>query len=1084
MSEQLAQMQELLKKSLVRINQLEAELKSSREEAVPVEREPVAIVGLGCRLPGGIRSLEALWKLLIEKRDAVVPIPADRWDNDAIYDPDPLRPGHTHARSAAFIEEDVKAFDADFFGIVPREAKSIDPLQRMILEVVYEALEEAGIAPDTLKGTNTAVFIAIGNSDYIQARFRSGQLDTMDVYDATGIPFATAAGRVSYLYDLQGTNFALDAACASSVVGLHLAAESLRKGESDTAIVASANLLLTPELFVGLSKLGSLSASGKCKAFADDADGYVRGEGCGVAILRRKNDALRLQDNIHALILGSAVRHDGLSNGFTAPNPKVQLDTIQAALKNAGVGVDDICFVEAHGIGNKFTDAMEIQAIGKGYKGRKQPIHVGSLKPNIGHLEACIGMAMLFKVIGTLKYRAIAPNIYFETPNKDVDWSGLKVEVPTTSIDLTASTAPLRAAINLSGYSGTNVHMIFEEAPKQEGISEPAMLPQLYVWSAKSEQALKDMASAYVHDQNWTQVFPQRLAYTLQARRNHWDYKLSVVADSPAMAVQSLASFAEGKPDKYVMTNHPEKTYGREVAFLFTGQGAQYAHMCKDYYLTEPVFKSAIEECAEILRPFMDVPLLDILFPKEESTAPLIDQTVYTQPALFAVEYALAQLWISRGIRPAAVAGHSIGEFVALCIAGAMTLKDALLLIAIRGKLMQSLPVEAGAMAAVLAGEETVLHYLADFAGQVDIAAINAPLMVTISGEKHAVAQVLEKMKADRVKSVPVTVSHAFHSHLMDPVLSQMEAAAAKVRFSQPEIPVVSNVTGEELQLGDLSPKYFSTHLRNTVRFADDITYLVETLGIQVFLECGPQATLCSFGSKTILRDDVLWLHSARKEKNDYATSLSTLQLLWLAGIPVNWSAVHHGKVYYPVALPFYPWQRKVYWENPVRGIESARLQPKTSEAVLGNPGQTIATKVAKVTKDNIMAIMQLEGCNTLGLHPGEKLDPSKSMREQGFDSMMSGEFLSRMEKYLGVQLEMSLIHTYGTLAELQRHFIDEYLGGGEVDESASAVTMNDIVFGSDMGGSSAKVEHWHEIKETDPTWLKVFKKIDQKISL
>jgi len=1082
MSEQMAQMQELLKKSLVKINQLEAELKSA-QAAGPSPKEPIAIVGLGCRFPGGIRSLEALWQLLLDKKDAVVAIPEDRWDNDAIYDPDPLRPGHTHARSAAFLEDDVKAFDADFFGIVPREAKSIDPLQRMILEVVYEALEEAGIAADSLKGTNTAVFIAIGNSDYIQARFRSGNLETMDVYDATGIPFATAAGRVSYLYDLQGPNFALDAACASSIVGLHLAAESLRKGESDTAIVASANLLLTPELFVGLSKLGSLSASGQCRAFADDADGYVRGEGCGVAILRRKVDAIKYKDNVHALILGSAVRHDGLSNGFTAPNPKVQLDTIRLAIQEAGVTAEDVCFVEAHGIGNKFTDAMEIQAIGKGYKGRTSPMQVGSLKPNIGHLEACIGMGMLFKVIGTLKHQTIAPNIYCETPNSDVDWKGLNVEIPTEALPLQKGTQPLRAAINLSGYSGTNVHMIFEEAPQTQVELAETVAPQLYVWSAKSETALKAMAERYVAQSNWTSYHPQQLAFSLQTGRNHWDYKMSIVADSPAQALTSLSSFAEGKPDRDILFNEQTKDYGKEIAFLFTGQGAQYADMCKGYYDAEPVFKSTLDECAAILQPFMDKPLTEILFPSEADAA-LIDKTIYTQPALFAVEYALAQLWISRGIQPAAVAGHSVGEFVALTIAGAISLKDALLLIAIRARLMQALPEGVGAMAAVLAGEETVKHYLDTQEGKVDIAAVNAPQTVTISGENEAVQAVVEAMKADKIKAIPLTVSHAFHSYLMDPILTQFEAAVSKVKFAQPEIPVISNVTGQELNLEDLTPQYFSKHLRTAVRFADDIRYLVDQLDIRIFLECGPNPTLSAFGSKTITDKEALWLLSAKKDSSDTTQSLKAIQGLWLAGIAVNWVAVHQNQQFYRLSLPTYPWQRKVYWENPVRGIEAARNAPKPEETVLGNPGQTIATKVAKVTKDNIMAIMQLEGCDTLGLHPGEKLDPNKPLREQGFDSMMSGEYLSRLEKYLGVQLEMSLIHTYGTMAELQRHFIDEYLGGGEVDESAAAVTMNDIVFGSDMGGSSAKVDNWHEIKEGDPAWLRIFKKIDKKISL
>lgn len=1080
MSEQLLQMQEILRKSLAKIKKLESELEEAKAAAPVSSNEPIAIVGLGCRFPGGVRNLKNLWQLLLEKKDAVVAIPKDRWDNDAIYDPDPLKPGKTHATKAAFLEEDVRAFDADFFGIVPREAKSIDPLQRMILEVVYEALEEAGIASESLKGTNTAVYIAIGNSDYIQARFRSGNLETMDVYDATGIPFATAAGRVSYLYDLQGPNFALDAACASSIVGLHLAAESLRKGESDTAIVASANLLLTPELFVGLSKLGSLSASGQCKAFADDADGYVRGEGCGVAVLKRKSDAIAENNAVHAFIIGSAVKHDGLSNGFTAPNPKAQLDTVRAAILQANIDVNDVSFVEAHGIGNKFTDAMEIQAIGNGYKGRNTPIYVGSLKPNIGHLEAAIGMAMLFKVIGTLKYKTIAPNIYFDTPNSDIPWETLKVQVPTTAISLSESKHPLRAAINLSGYSGTNVHMIFEEAPVHTTKELPAGQPSLFLFSAKSEEALKALAQKYLDEKVLDNNALAEIAYTQQTGRNHLEQKLSIIAADKAIVEDALKAYISGTPNKNISVSNPENANGGDIAFLFTGQGAQYHCMCKEYYEKEAVFKKAVDDCAVIVDPLLEIPIKEILFGTETDTA-LIDQTAYTQPALFVVEFALAKLWQSKGIFPSAVVGHSIGEFVALVIAEAISLEDGLRLVAIRGKLMQSLDANAGGMAAVVATESEVLPYLKEWEGKVDIAAINAPRVITISGAKDAVAAVCEAMKADKIKSIALQVSHAFHSSLMEPILQAFEQEAAKISVQSPMIPVISNVTAQELQVEDITPQYFSKHLRGTVRFAEDVQYLYSELGIRIFVECGPNPTLSGFGPKIIDDTSIVWAASAKKGYSDEILSLQVLQSLYLAGVKIEWKTMYLHPYPAKVALPTYAWQRKVYWENPVRGITAVN----DLNAVQTAKDSSNASKKTQVTKENLMAIMQLEGADTLGLEPGQKLDPNKSLREQGFDSMMSGEYLSRLEKYFDVKLEMSLLHIYGTMNELQRHFIDTYLGGGEVDENA-AVTMSDIVFGSDLGGETPIVrsKDWHEIKPTDPAWLKIFKKVDKLISI
>jgi len=1085
MSDQLLQMQEVLKKSLVKIKKLEAELEAAKAQTAVPAREPVAIVGLGCRFPGGINNLESLWKALIEKRDTSSPIPKERWDNDAIYDPDPLRPGKTHARTAAFLENDVRAFDAGFFGIVPREAKSIDPLQRMILEVVYEALEEANIPADSLKGTNTAVYIALGNSDYIQARFRSGNLETMDVYDATGIPFATAAGRVSYLYDLQGPNFALDAACASAIVGLHLASEALQKGEADTAIVASANLLLTPELFVGLSKLGSLSASGKCKAFDNDADGYVRGEGCGVAILRRRSDALKHKDKIHALILGSSVRHDGLSNGFTAPNPKAQLDTIHQAIKEAGVTVNDVSFVEAHGIGNKFTDAMEIQAIANGYKGRKDTIYVGSLKPNIGHLEACIGMAMLFKVIGTLQHKTVAPNIYFDVPNEDIPWKNIPVRIPTEPVALDGQRQPLKAAINLSGYSGTNVHMIFEEAPAATD-QQVSDIPgaQLLVWSAKSPEALKALAQKYLDNLSNIRLNPlASIAHTLQSGRAHWDYKLSTIVSDTDALEKVLKDFTEGIRTPAYSTNDPDTVLSRDVAFLFTGQGAQYHGMCREYYETELVFRKAVDQCAALLDQMLPAPIKQILW--DETDSSLINQTFYTQPALFVVEYALAQLWISRGIHPAAVAGHSIGEFVALTIAEAISLNDALRIVAIRGHYMQSLPAGTGAMAALITDEETARFYVDQTNGLVDIAAINAPKAVTISGERNAVLTLCDALKEVKIRSVQIPVSHAFHSHQMDPILEAFRTEVAKIKFQAPVIPVISNVTGKELSPEDLTPEYFSRHLRQAVRFADGIQYLSEELGIQTFLECGPNPTLIALGSKTATAQENLWISSAKKGDSDRDTSMKALQQLYLAGHRINWKALSIGQHIPKVNLPTYAWQREIYWENPVRGIGQP-LQPDTPKITPTYIESELVRAEARhvtVTKENLMAIMQLEGAETLGLLPGQKIDPNKSLREQGFDSMMSGEFLTKLEKHFNTQLEMSLLHTYGTLNELQRYLVDEFLGGGEIDEGSAAVTMSDIVFGSDSIGSS-QVDNWHEIKESDPAWLKVFKKIDKMISI
>ena len=1071
MSDQLLQMQEMLKKSLVTIKRLESELEASKKH---VSNIPIAIVGVGVRLPGGITHTEQLWDTLVQKSDKITTIPSSRWDNSKIYDEDPLKPGKTNANHGGFLTNDVTAWDAEYFGTVPREAKSIDPLQRMILEVTLEAFESAGIASDSLKGSKTGVYIALGNSDYMSARLRSGNLEDVDVYDTTGIPFATAAGRLSYLYDFRGPNFALDAACASSIVGLHLASEDLKAKRADHAVVAAANLILTPELYVGLSKLGSLSTEGKCKAFDEHADGYVRGEGCGVVILKRLEDAERDNDNILCIIKGSSVKHDGTSNGFTAPNPEAQVAVIQEALEVSGVLPEEVSFVEAHGIGNKFTDAMEIQAIENGYKHRNNPIYIGSLKPNIGHLEAAIGMGMLFKVIETLKHHQIAPNIHITTPNTDIDWEHVHAKIPTETIDWKGS-SQMKVAINLSGYSGTNVHMIFEEAPKKESKGLPPTYPlNVFYLSSKSLAGLKALAQKYLDEQeNWKTLPFHNICYTLQTGRNHYDYKLAIVASSIETVLEALQSYTSGENHKSLIVNDPENIPAKDSAFLFTGQGAQYYDMCKNYYEQEPVFKAAFDQCNKILSAHLPISIKDILFNHEDQT--LINQTQYTQPGLFVVEYALAKLWQSFGIQPSAVFGHSVGEFVALTIAEAIHLEDALRLIAARGKFMQSLPEDIGAMAAVIASVEEIQPHLSGYEGKVSIAAANSPKSTTISGEKEAIQIVIERLKEAKIKAIPLTVSHAFHSHLMDPILQDFENEVAKTPFHTPQIPVISNVLNRELTISDLTPSYFSNHLRRTVRFEENMQFAHQELGIEIFIETGPNPTLAGLGKQSIANPTITWVHSAKKGSDDITCLMMALAQLSLSGIKVNWQQLYAGKTVEKVSMPTYAWQRKSYWYDPVRINYAATTQSNITDKA-SKDGYKIAHTSGPLTRETFYQIMHKEGNRVLGLEKSAKLDDHKSLRDQGFDSMMSGEYLTALEKYLNTTLDISLLHIYINLHDLHDYLCKKY-----IDNSTGGVLMNDIILGNVLEDEEEE-GNWHDVKPTDGWLLRLFKRIDAKL--
>jgi malonyl CoA-acyl carrier protein transacylase len=1064
----MQQMEAVLKKSLITIRKLEAEIAELKEHA----NGDIAIIGMGCRMPAGIRSAEDLWKLLIEKRDAVTEIPEDRWDKDSTYDEDPLAPGKTNTKYGAFIEDDVKAFDAEFFGISPREARSIDPIQRILLELTQETLEQAGIAPDKLRGSNTGVYLGIGNNDYSQARLRSGNLEDVSVYDTTGIPLATASGRISYQFDLQGPSFTVDAACSSTLVAIHLAADALRRGECDLAVTGSANLLLTPELFIGLTKLGSLSPDGKCRAFDEHGNGYVRGEGAAVVLLKRLDSAIAAGDNILAVIKGSAIIHDGLSNGYTAPNPEAQLKVMQAAIKAAGVDPSTVGFVESHGVGNKFTDALEIQTLEQVYGKKEGKLYVGSVKPNLGHMEAAIGMAMLAKVIGAIHHRQVPPNINFETPNTDIDWNKISVEVPT-DLQPWENSEPLRAAIHLTSYNGTNTHMIIEEwkgeeASQGEEFEWPACTINL---SAGSREGLETLVDHYINENDLEENDLQDLAFTLATGRSPYEHKISVYATSVAELKEILTAYRQEGKHKLVKPGHPEIVRNKQVAFMFTGQGAQYHGMCRTLFDHHPVFRREVDKCASILDQHLDRSILDVIYGEDDGA---INQTEYTQPALFVVEYALARLWQYWGIQPVAVVGHSVGEYVALTIAGILELEDALALIAARGKFIQSLPTGIGGMAAVLGEEDLVKGYL-DGRDDVDIAAVNSPKSLTISGKKETIEDLVARMKEDKVKAIPLKVSHAFHSYQMDPILKDFEEVVSRVKLHQPKIPVISNLTGKELRLEELTPQYFSSHIRGTVRFMDNICYLDKELGIDIFLEAGPNPTLAGLAKQCLDKETALELASARKGVDERKFILETMERLYLSDVKVDWKAFY-GKGRKRLDLPTYPWQRREYWYDPVHGLGGETRRGSASQPVLDPSLKTI-------TRDNLMELMQTIAVRVLGLEPGSQLDIYKSMREQGFDSMMSGELLATLEKYLDCKLEMSLIHVYADLNSLYNYIVKEIMG------EEDSITLSEVMFdsggngfGSDPDEGSSK--DWHTIRDSDGPSMLLFKKLDKKLGV
>ncbi len=878
--------------------------------SLPQQQSEIAIIGISCRFPGA-NNPEEFWQLLRDGKDAISN--SDRW---------------TDASWGGFID-DVDKFDPQFFGITPREAQSIDPQQRLFLEVSWSALENAAVANKNLAGSNTGVFIGISSSDYSQLRFHYGV--NVDAYVGTGNAHSIAANRLSYLLDLKGPSLAVDTACSSSLVALHLASQSLKTGECDQAIAGGVNLMLSPELTQTFSLAGMMAEDGRCKTFDAAADGYVRGEGCGVVILKRVTDAQRDGDRILAVIKGSAINQDGRSNGLTAPNGLSQQAVIRQALGNANLAPGELSYIESHGTGTSLGDPIEVNSL-KAVLGqeRSQPCYLGSLKTNIGHLEAAAGIAGLIKTVLCLQHQAIPPNLHFQELNPLIDLAETKISIPQQLQPWQG--LERYAGVSSFGFGGTNAHVIIADSSNSDReigdlgsrgenkINESSL--QLLTLSAKTEDALQDLVSSYQNYlannlANNLEVSLADICYTTNVGRSHFNYRMAIAVDSKAQLQKQLANFTAGGANKKIVCG--QVSQNNQTAFLFTGQGSQYVNMGYQLYQTQPIFKAAIDHCAAILDDYLDYSLLEILYaaaPSSFSPHPSswLNKTIYTQPAIFALEYALSQMWLNWGVKPAALIGHSVGEYVAATVAGVFSLADALKLVATRGKLMQNLA-QVGDMYAVFADETTVRSSIEAFESEIAIAAINSFQSLVISGATAAVQEVISKFEAQGIKSKQLKVSHAFHSPLMEPILSEFSTVAQSINYQLPQVKLISNVTGNLATSEIATPDYWINHVVAPVRFADGMKTLQQE-NCNIFLEVGSKPILLGMGRSTLALDgkaDNSWLPSLRPRKKDWQQVLQSLGCLYVKGVDVNWEQVFPGNRE-KIALPTYPFQRQSYW--------------------------------------------------------------------------------------------------------------------------------------------------------------------------
>ncbi len=923
-------------------------ISATNENETNHHERSIAVVGISCRFPGA-KSYSEYWNNLLQGVNSITTT-SQRWDIDKFYSSIPETANKTISKWSGLIEG-IDKFDAGFFGISPREASRIDPQQRILLELSWSCLEDAGYSPLELSGNQIGVFIGVCNSDYNQIQHQNGNIQG---HTATGTYTCMIANRISYFFNFHGPSVPVDTACSSSLVALHQAINSIQAQECQMALVGGINILCTPTSYISFSQLGMLSPTGQCKTFDSQADGYVRGEGAGIILLKPLEQARLDRDQIYGVIKGSAVNHGGKARTLTAPNIYAQTQVLRAAYTQANIAPNTVSYIETHGTGTPLGDPIEINSLKRSFKQLHQHYGIpapqnpycglGAVKTNIGHTEAAAGIAGLIKVLLSIKNKKIPKIINFQKLNTRIDLKHTPFYLVRETqewkplITENGEIVPRRAGVSSFGFGGVNAHIVLEEPPEQDKLqTELAPSFNILTLSAKTKPALQDLAQNYIpylQSQNESEIAD--ICYTSTLGRAHFEERLAIVAESKQELEEKLLEFVNQPYTYGVIRGTAPSAHSQDVAFLFTGQGSQSINMGRQLYERHPTFRQVLDECDTILKSYLEVPLLKVLYPDESQPleASLIHQTAYTQPALFAVEYALAKLWESWGIKPSIVMGHSVGEYVAACISGVFTLEEGLKLIAMRGQLMQRLP-PGGQMVSVLASETQVKAVIKNYSKQVSIAAFNGQRSIVISGEIEALAAICSQLESLGIKTKTLQVSHAFHSPLMEPMIAEFEAIAKRVTYRQPKIPLVSNVTGIKVGEEVSTAQYWVNHIKEPVRFAQSMVTLCEQ-GYENFLEIGPKPVLLGMGRECLPEEGGLCLPSLRPGIPEWQQMLSSLGEFYVKGAKVNWLGFYEsfGFSGQKVSLPTYPFQGEKYW------IEDSEINEGTSIINLLNQGE------------------------------------------------------------------------------------------------------------------------------------------------
>ncbi len=1021
-----------IKKSILAIQKLKTELSTLKQQV----NEPIAITGMACRYPGGIHSPAQFWEVLKNGTDTIQEIPDNRWKNSDYYDSNPNTRGKTYVTKGGFIEN-IDKFDNQFFGVSEQEALYMDPQQRILLEVSCEAIENAAIDIKSLENTDTGVFIGITNTaDYARRHFLSNNPEKIEVYSITGYTPTSASGRISFLLGLQGPNIALDTGCSSSLVSVHLACQSLRSGESSLALAGGVNALMAPHANIGLSYMSGLSKSGHCKTFDQTADGFIRSEGCGMLVLKKLSDAKRDNDNIIAIIRSSLVNNDGRSNGFTAPNSKAQEKLIKQTLNKAKLQPGDISYLEAHGTGTIIGDPIELEALKNTYaninlRNKNNMLHLGSVKTNLGHTEGAAGVAGILKVVLAIQNKKIPPNLHFQNPSKFIDWHEMAVKVPTKLTDWSTNGTIKRGAVSAFGISGTNAHLIIEEAPEQK-IETPACLfskNNILAVSTNYKDGLFIQAEAY------KQFIQERTDLPLAAicansliRKSHHSHRITFAGNSRKELIQKLTAFAQ----KEMIFNDKSADFlniRHKTAMVFPGQGSQWIGMGRKLFAESDVFKKHILACEKALMPHTNWKLTDMLL--KENDKHIFDQIKIVQPVLFSVELALAKLWEHLGIYADAYIGHSMGEIAAACSANVLSLDEAALLISVRSSLLQQLSEseQKGRMLYIEVDKKKAAAILKPFDGKISLAVNNSPNSHVLSGKTELLEELSKELDEKNIFNKFVKVNIASHSYMVEPVLNEMRKKLKTITPHKAAIPIYSTVLHKKIQGEEMDIDYWIKNLRDAVMFSDTIQLMVNEKFTN-FIEISPHPILTialEQNFEALNNSSIFTTYTLYLDKDEINELLSNLGNLYIHHYPVDWSKIYQGNIS-GIALPAYPWQHKSFWLP--WDEEDAQPQVSTKKQTFEQKSffeQLVEISSAQEKMHQLEEELKKVVAKVTGT-PIDKIDVEDSFKETGVDSLMAIHLSKILEELLEIKLSPATFWSYPSI-RLYVSFLIQKLG-------------------------------------------------------